>query len=235
MEEMEQNLSFFATAPKGISSLLLQELKDLGIEEVKESTAGVTFLGDLESAYRVCLWSRLANRVLMPLSQFPANSPEMLYDAVKEIPWDEHLAQDGTLAVDFNTANSRINHSHFGALKVKDAIVDLFREKYGERPSVDTKQPDIRLNVYLNRDFATLYLDLSGDSLHRRGYRLDGAAAPLKENLAAALLIRAGWPEIAATGGGLLDPMCGSGTLPIEAALMASKSAPGLMRTYFGF
>ena len=229
------NYELFATAPKGLEPLLFEELRILGAGQVAETRAGVAFAGDLELAYRVCLWSRLASRVLLPLAKFPAADPVALYEQVKALPWEEHLAAEGTLAVSCQTANSRISHSHFAALKVKDAIVDRFRERSGLRPSVDVRQPDLRINLYLFNDQASLSIDLSGDSLHRRGYRAEGVAAPLKENLAAAILLRAGWPEIAAAGGPLLDPMCGSGTLPIEAALIAADIAPGLNRPYYGF
>jgi len=154
---------------------------------------------------------------------------------VKALEWSAHMGPEQTLAVEFNTSNSAITHSHFGALKVKDAIVDQFRERAGERPSVATEEPDLRVNVYLHRDEAQLSLDLSGESLHRRGYRAKPVTAPLKENLAAAILLRARWPEIAAEKRPLIDLMCGSGTLPIEAALMAADIAPGLNRTYYGF
>ncbi|MEK7711701.1 MAG: bifunctional 23S rRNA (guanine(2069)-N(7))-methyltransferase RlmK/23S rRNA (guanine(2445)-N(2))-methyltransferase RlmL, partial [Pseudomonadota bacterium] len=165
----------------------------------------------------------------------PAPTPEALYDGVRGIDWAAHLDQNGTLAVDFNAYRSAITHTHYGALKVKDAIVDQFRERTGVRPSVATNEPDVRINVYVHADVASLSIDLSGESLHRRGYRADTVTAPLKENLAAAILLRAGWPAIAREGGALVDLMCGSGTLPIEAALIASDSAPGLDRTYYGF
>lgn len=232
---MNSSLQFFATAPLGIEPLLAQELRDLGITEVTESRAGVAFGGDLETAYRVCLWSRLANRVLMPVARFPAATPEALYQGVFAIDWGAHLDASATLAVDFASSRSAITHTLFGAQKVKDAIVDHCRDNYGLRPSVDLVRPDLRINVYLDRDQATVSIDLSGDSLHKRGYRRDGGKAPLKENLAAAILLRAGWPDIAAQGGQLIDPMCGSGTLPIEAALMAADIAPGLKRDMFGF
>ncbi len=232
---MSNDSTFFATAPKGIEPLLADELRALGAHTVKEVRAGVSFEGTLALAYRVCLWSRTANRVLLPLARFEAPSPEALYEGVRFIDWAEHMAPDGRLAVDFTTSASQITHSHFGALKVKDAIVDQFRDACGVRPSVDVERPDLRINVYLRRDEATVGIDLSGDSLHRRGYRLEGAAAPLKENLAAAILLRASWPSIAEAGGALIDPMCGSGTFPIEAALIAADSAPGLFRDYFGF
>ncbi|MCP3867792.1 MAG: bifunctional 23S rRNA (guanine(2069)-N(7))-methyltransferase RlmK/23S rRNA (guanine(2445)-N(2))-methyltransferase RlmL [Gammaproteobacteria bacterium] len=226
---------FFATAPKNMESLLADELRGLGLQDVAETRAGAGFSGTLEAAYRVCLWSRVANRILLRIAHFPADSPDALYQAVRAIPWEDHIGLQQRFAVDFSTSGSSITHSHFGALKVKDALVDRFREREGARPSVDTENPDLRINVYLLRDVATVSIDLSGDSLHRRGYRKEGAAAPLKENLAAAILLRAGWPALAAEGMALLDPMCGSGTLPVEAALIAGDCAPGLARTHWGF
>jgi len=232
---MNSQHRFFATAPKGMESLLADELRQLGAANVSETRAGVGFQGDLSQAYRVCLWSRIANRVLMPLASFPAADPEQLYAGVLAIDWTKHLAVDGSLVVDFSSVRSEITHTQFGAQKVKDAIVDHFRHETGERPSVDRDAPDLRINVFLFRDKATVNIDLSGDSLHRRGYRLEGAVAPLKENLAAGILQRAGWAEIARQGGGMVDPMCGSGTLPIEAAMIAADIAPGIDRPYWGF
>lgn len=226
---------FFATAPLGIELLLAQELRELGIPEVAEARAGVSFGGGLSAAYTACLWSRLANRVLMPIAQFSAATGEELYGGVRLVDWGLHMEPESTLAVDFAASRSAITHTLFGAQKVKDAIVDHFRNESGTRPSVDLARPDLRVNVYLDRDQATLSIDLSGDSLHKRGYRLEGGKAPLKENLAAAILLRAGWPAVAAAGGQLIDPMSGSGTLPIEAALMAADFAPGLLRSWFGF
>lgn len=227
--------SFFATCPKGIESLLADELRTLGADTVRETRAGVSFEGTLIDAYRTCLWSRLASRVLLPLARFPAPNAETLYDGARSIRWREHLRADGTLAVDSSVTQSSINHSHFAALKVKDAIVDQLRDASGQRPSIDTDRPDVRVNLYLYRDEATLSIDLSGDSLHRRGYRARGVEAPLKENLAAAILIRAGWPTLAREGTPLVDLLCGSGTLPIEAALIAADIAPGSFRRYYGF
>jgi 23S rRNA (guanine2445-N2)-methyltransferase / 23S rRNA (guanine2069-N7)-methyltransferase len=232
---MKRTLTFFAVAPKGVDSLLLDELTALGAGGVKASRSGAFFEGDLETGYRACLWLRTANRVLLRLSRFRAETPEALYEGVRNVRWIEHIKPDGSLAVDFNASRSRINHTRYGALKVKDAVVDQFREQYRTRPSVDLLRPDIRLNVYLLKDEATVSLDLSGESLHKRGYREEAGPAPLKENLAAAILLRAGWPEISGRGGGLMDPMTGSGTLPIEATLMAGDVAPGLLREYFGF
>ncbi len=226
---------YIATAPKHMEPLLADELRAIGAEGVTEIRSGCSFEGDLEMAYRVCLWSRIANRILLPLARFPAVTPEALYAGVQSVDWQEHFEVEDTFAVDFNSSRSAIDHSHFGALKVKDAIVDQFRERCGERPSVETQSPTIRINLHLLRDEATLSLDLSGDSLHKRGYRGQGMGAPLKENLAAAILMRAGWPALAREGGALVDPMCGSGTLPIEGALMAADIAPGLLRKHWGF
>jgi 23S rRNA (guanine2445-N2)-methyltransferase / 23S rRNA (guanine2069-N7)-methyltransferase len=232
---MTSHRHFFATAPKGIEPLLADELRALGALDVAEGRSGVAFSGPLEIAYRACLWSRLASRVLLPLATFPATSPEELYAGVRAIDWSEHLSTESTLVVDASVSGSKITHSHYAALKIKDAVVDQFRDRTGDRPSVDAERPDLRINLYLLRDTATLSLDLSGDSLHRRGYRDEGVLAPLKENLAAAILIRAGWPEIAARGGALVDPMCGSGTLLLEGAYMAGDIAPGLLRPHYGF
>jgi 23S rRNA (guanine2445-N2)-methyltransferase / 23S rRNA (guanine2069-N7)-methyltransferase len=215
--------------------LLCEELQAFGAEAIKVTRAGIGFQGSLDLGYRVCLWSRVASRVLLTLSRFAAPAPEALYEGVQAIDWDEHLAHDGTLAVDFNAANSHITHTHYGALKVKDAIVDQLRDRHGVRPSVALERPDVRINVYLYKNQARLSLDLSGEGLHRRGYRTESVAAPLKENLAAAMLLSAGWPALAAAHAPLLDPMCGSGTLPIEAALIAGDIAPGLLRDYYGF
>ena len=232
---MQSSLRFFATAPKGMVAVLMSELIDLGVKAAREQPAGVEFNADLAIAYRICLWSRTANRLLLPLTNFHADTAEALYNGVQSIDWTEHFSQHATLAIDFVSRNSKISHTQFGAQKVKDAIVDQFRAAMGERPSVDVQRPDIRINVFLQRDQATVYFDLSGDSLHMRAYRQAGGAAPLKENLAAAILLRACWLEIAATGGALVDPMCGSGTLLIEAAMIAADIAPGLLRQRFGF
>ncbi|MCP4668876.1 MAG: bifunctional 23S rRNA (guanine(2069)-N(7))-methyltransferase RlmK/23S rRNA (guanine(2445)-N(2))-methyltransferase RlmL [Deltaproteobacteria bacterium] len=236
MVKSKGSSTFFATCPKGLEAILFQELVGLGAREPKETRAGVHFKGSLETAYGVCLWSRLANRLFLPLERFRARTTDDLYDRVRSlVDWHDHLETDGYLAVDFTSSGSRGFHSHYAALRVKDAMVDQFNERFGRRPSVDTLKPDIRVNVHMKQDQATVSLDLSGDSLHRRGYRSGGGAAPLKENLAAAILIRAGWPDIAKRGGSLIDPMCGSGTLLIEGAMMAFDMAPGLGRGYFGF
>lgn len=219
-----------------MEALLADELNALGVQHVKATVAGVAFQGDLEAAYRVCLWSRIASRVLLVLDTFTVNSQQDLYAGVQKTDWSRHLNADDSLAVTFTVKNSpAINNSHFGALKVKDAIVDQLRARFGTRPSIDTEMPSIRVNVHVVDDTARLALDLSGSSLHRRGYRDVTVKAPIKENLAAAILMRGGWPAIAARGGALVDPMCGSGTLLLEAAMIAADYAPGLLRDYFGF
>lgn len=228
-------MRLFASCPPGVADLTAAELRDCGASDVRELKLGVQFEGSLEIAYRSCLWSRTASRVLMPLATVSAATADALYQGVGAIDWSEHLTASGTFAIDFGGTSSGITHTHYGALKVKDAIADQFRARLGERPSVRLDQPDVRLDVRLDRERATVSIDLSGESLHRRGYRARGVAAPLKENLAAAVLLRSAWPTIAAGGGDLVDPMCGSGTLVIEAALMALDIAPGLGRSHFGF
>ncbi len=226
--------SFFATTPKHLGSLLAEELERLGLHGATEGRGGARFEGSLEDGYRACLWSRVANRVLLPLAQFPAVGPEALYAGAVEVPWEDHLTPDRTFAVRFDGRLPGVTDSRYPALKVKDAIADRFNSRLGRRPNVDAENPDLLIHCYVLREVATLAIDLSGSSLHRRGYREQGAAAPLKENLAAAILLRAGWPDLAAEGAALLDPMCGSGTLVIEGALMAADIAPGLLHDQSG-
>jgi 23S rRNA (guanine2445-N2)-methyltransferase / 23S rRNA (guanine2069-N7)-methyltransferase len=232
---MSDILEFFVTCPRGIEGLLLEEVTALGASEARETVAGVRVEGDLALGYRLCLWSRLANRVLLVLARFPATDAEALYQGVAGIDWVRHLRPDGSLTVDFSGVLPGVDNTHFGALKVKDAVVDVLRQPDGTRPSVDRNAPDLRINVFCRSNEAQVALDLSGASLHQRGYRLQQGAAPLKENLAAAILIRAGWPERAAAGEALADPMCGSGTFLVEAALIAADVAPNLQRQHWGF
>ncbi len=227
--------TLFATCPKGLEYLLRDELVTLGADDVHEARAGVHFRGSVETAMRVCLWSRLASRVLWPLLEFEAPDEQALYDAVRGIDWAGHLAADGSLLVDVTLAGSHKDNSHFLAQRVKDAVVDRFREHGGAIPRVARQQPDIRLNLHIHRGHARLALDLAGNPLHQRGWRVRQGRAPLKENLAAAMLLRADWPAIYAQGGVLVDPMCGSGTLLVEGAWMVADVAPGLHRPYFGF
>ena len=232
---MSDRFELFLTCPKGLEGLLLEEAVGLGLEEAREHTSAVRGSADMETAYRLCLWSRLANRVLLVLKRFPMKDAEDLYHGVLDVDWQDHMLADGTLAVEFSGHGSGIDNTHFGALKVKDAIVDKLRTPSGERPSIDKLNPDLRIHLRLDRGEAILSLDLSGHSLHQRGYRLQQGAAPLKENLAAAILIRAGWPRIAAEGGALADPMCGVGTFLVEAGMIAADMAPNLRRQQWGF
>lgn len=232
---MHESLEFFVTCPKGLEGLLLDELIVLGAENARETVAGVSISGNLELGYRICLWSRLANRVLLVLNRFSVSDAQALYDGVAAVDWAAHMPVEATLSVDFVGILPGVDNTHFGALKVKDAIVDRLRQPDGTRPGVDRQNPDLRINVHCRSGEAQLAIDLSGHSLHQRGYRLQQGAAPLKENLAAAILIRAGWPQLAASGGALADPMCGSGTFLVEAAMMAADMAPNLQREQFGF
>ncbi|MCW8825728.1 MAG: THUMP domain-containing protein, partial [Gammaproteobacteria bacterium] len=200
-------MKLFATAPEGTIPLLETELTTLGASQLDVRPRGVSFEADLETAYRICLNSRIANRILMPVTRFKASSPEAIYEEIKAIRWEKHLHSSGTLAVDVTANRADVKHSHYAMLTVKDAVVDRFREQFDERPSIDTEFPDLRLNLLLQGERAQISVDLSGGSLHRRGYRIDGAGAPLKENLAAAILLHAGWDKIAAAGGALYDPM----------------------------
>lgn len=232
---MNNTEELILTCPKGLEGLLFEEAQQLGLTDVREQVAAIRGKGSRETAYRLCLWSRLANRVLLVLSRFPVNNAQDLYDGVYAVDWSDHLMAQGSLAVEFSGRGSGIDNTHFGALKVKDAVVDRLRNPRGERPSVDKVNPDVRLHLRLDRGQAVLSLDLSGHSLHQRGYRLQQGAAPLKENLAAAILIRAGWPAMAAEGAALTDPMCGVGTLLVEGALIAADIAPNLQRKQWGF
>ncbi|MBI3558322.1 MAG: RNA methyltransferase [Deltaproteobacteria bacterium] len=248
---------YFATTAKGIESITAEELKRLGAENIEQSFGGVYFEGANELLYRANLHLRTATRVLMPIREFAAKTPEMLYDQVRRIKWENYLNPQMTFAVDCTIAGSktlrrtmgaenlprprlpgdpeplreRLNNSRFAALKVKDAIVDQLRQKQGARPNVDAEQPDIQVVAYLHGGRCILSLDSSGVSLHERGYRLRDAGAPLKETLAAAIIELSGWD----TATPFIDPMCGSGTLPLEAGLTALKIAPGLFRERFGF
>lgn len=227
---------FTVTAARGMLPLLAKELADMGITDTKQEQGNIRITATIEDAYRICLWSRVAIRVLMPIATFPAASTDELYQGIYALPWEDHIDAEGsTIAVDFNSFRSKIHHSQYGAQRVKDGVVDRFRDQTNQRPSVDLHQPDLRINVYLKNNQAIVSIDLSGESLHKRGYRVTTTAAPLKEHLAAAILLSAEWPRLAKQGWGLIDPMCGSGTFLIEAAMMAADIAPGSLRDYFGF
>ncbi|WP_174868254.1 bifunctional 23S rRNA (guanine(2069)-N(7))-methyltransferase RlmK/23S rRNA (guanine(2445)-N(2))-methyltransferase RlmL [Pectobacterium polaris] len=223
--------ALFASTARGLEELLKSELESLGAQSCAVVQGGVHFEGDNRLLYQSLLWSRLASRILLPLNEFKVHSDLDLYLGVQAIDWSTIFSIDKTFAVHFTGTNEDIRNSQYGALKVKDAIVDSFTRKTGQRPDVAKQQPDIRVNVFLQRDMASVSLDLSGDGLHQRGYRDLAGLAPLKENLAAAIVLRSGWQN----GTPLIDPMCGSGTLLIEAAMIASDRAPGLHRTHWGF
>jgi 23S rRNA (guanine2445-N2)-methyltransferase / 23S rRNA (guanine2069-N7)-methyltransferase len=226
---------WIATAPVGAASVLAQELAQFGAQEIRERSHDVKFQGTLEVGYRACLWSRTATRVLLSLGSIDASSSRSVYDAVKRIDWREHLASNATLACDCSGANESIRHTIYGSQLLKDAVCDSLRETTGERPNIKPERPDVLLHLHIEGPTASLSLSFSGESLHRRGYREEGGRAPLKENVAAAVLLRAGWPDISRQGGMLLDPMCGSGTFLTEGALIAADAAPALEREYFGF
>ncbi|MHA7846318.1 bifunctional 23S rRNA (guanine(2069)-N(7))-methyltransferase RlmK/23S rRNA (guanine(2445)-N(2))-methyltransferase RlmL [Serratia sp. D1N4] len=223
--------SLFASTARGLEELLKSELEALGAHACKVVQGGVHFQGDDRLLYQSLLWSRLASRILLPLNEFRVHSDLDLYLGVQAIDWPSIFGVDKTFAVHFSGVNEEIRNSQYGALKVKDAIVDSFTRKIEQRPTVAKQQPDIRVNVFLQRDMAYVALDLSGEGLHQRGYRDLTGQAPLKESLAAAIVQRSGWQ----LGTPLLDPMCGSGTLLIEAAMIASDRAPGLHRQHWGF
>jgi 23S rRNA (guanine2445-N2)-methyltransferase / 23S rRNA (guanine2069-N7)-methyltransferase len=226
---------WIATAPVGAASVLAEELAQFGASDVRERSHDVKFQGTLEVGYRACLWSRTATRVYLSLGSIDAASSKGLYDAVKRIDWREHLAPGATLACDCSGGNESIRHTIYGAQLLKDAVCDNLRDATGERPNIKPERPDVLLHLHVEGPTALLSVDFSGESLHRRGYRLEGGRAPLKENLAAAVLLRAGWPAVCERGGALLDPMCGSGTFLTEGALIAADAAPALGRAYFGF
>jgi 23S rRNA (guanine2445-N2)-methyltransferase / 23S rRNA (guanine2069-N7)-methyltransferase len=226
---------WIATAPVGAASVLAEELAQFGAEDIRERSHDVKFQGTLEVGYRACLWSRTATRVLLSLGSIDASSSKSVYEAVKRIDWREHLAPGATLACDCSGGNESIRHTIYGSQLLKDAVCDNLREATGERPNIKPERPDVLLHLHVEGPTALVSLDFSGESLHRRGYRSEGGRAPLKENVAAAMLLRAGWPQIAEAGGILLDPMCGSGTFLIEGALIAADAAPAVDREYFGF
>ncbi|MBD2859136.1 bifunctional 23S rRNA (guanine(2069)-N(7))-methyltransferase RlmK/23S rRNA (guanine(2445)-N(2))-methyltransferase RlmL [Spongiibacter sp. KMU-158] len=232
---MSHKLPIILSCPKGLESLLIAEAESLGAELVKESVGSLRMDADLQTIYRLCLWSRLANRVMLQLHEWQGDTADSLYQGLLEIEWSKHLAAGGSLCIDFNGRSGDLRNSHFAALRAKDAVVDYFQNRGQARPSIEKQNPDLRLNVRLKKGRFLAALDLSGESLHRRGYRHESGLAPLKENLAAAILLRADWPSIASRGGALIDPMCGSGTLLIEGALMAMNIAPGLKHGHWGF
>jgi putative N6-adenine-specific DNA methylase len=224
-------VSYFATCARGLEPVLAEELAGLKASDVQPGRGGVAFAGGRALLYEANLWLRTAIRVLQPALKAPVQTPDELYEAVWTIDWQQYLTPDHTLAVDCNVRDSAITHSQYAAQRTKDAICDQFLAKQGRRPSVDLQDPMLQLNLHLYRNEMTLSLDSSGDSLHKRGYRPIQTKAPLNEALAAGLVLLTGWDGSTP----FADPMCGSGTLPIEASWIALRRPPGLTRKRFGF
>ncbi|WP_299788856.1 bifunctional 23S rRNA (guanine(2069)-N(7))-methyltransferase RlmK/23S rRNA (guanine(2445)-N(2))-methyltransferase RlmL [uncultured Shewanella sp.] len=225
-------LNFFAAAPRGYEYALSLELAELGASDIKESVAGVYFSASLELGYRITLWSRLASRIIFVIHKGPCESPEQLYNAAYGIDWQMQFSNRSTFSIDFHGMGGFIKNTQFGALKIKDAIVDRFRDDDCSRPNVSRTDADFRIDAHYRRGQITIGVNFSGPALHKRGYRSTTGEAPLKENLAANMLVRSGWQKNPVT---LMDPFCGSGTILIEAAMMACDMAPGLHRERFGF
>lgn len=223
-------MKFFVSCGKGLEYLLADELQALGCARATATMAGANVEGTLEDAQRAVLWSRLASRVLWPIAEFDCADEHALYAGACAVDWAQHIGPMHSIAIDAHVSGEGITHARYAAQRVKDAIVDVLRQQTGQRPDVDVEAPDVRISLVLRKGRALLSIDLSGGPMHRRGWRKVQGLAPLKETVAAAVLLRGGWPKVYAEGGDLLDPMCGSGTLLIEGALMAADVAPGLRR-----
>ena len=228
---MESEFELIAKTFQGLEPVLAGELTDLGANNIQIGRRMVSFTGNQEMMYRANFALRTAIRVLKPIKHFKAESADEVYDAVKSIDWNQYLNNETSFAVDSVVFSKEFRHSKFVAYKVKDAIVDYFREKTGTRPNISVTNPDLRLNIHIAEYDCTLSLDSSGESLHRRGYRQEAVEAPLNEVLAAAMILMTGWRGEC----DLIDPMCGSGTIAIEAALIARGMAPGLFRKEYAF
>ncbi len=225
------NRSYFATVAKGLEEIAAQELEKIGAHQVRATALGVHFQGDQSLLYKVNLWSRLVFKVLMPIFEVECATTQQLYLQIRKLDWSEFLSWQQSFAVQCTGSNPNLNHTHFTALQIKNAIVDQQKDRHGKRSNIDSKSPDLLINAHIDRNICTISLDSSRESLHRRGYHLAMGPAPLKETLAAGII------EISGFDGkvGLYDPFCGSGTLPIEAASLALNIAPGLSRMTFGF
>ena len=226
--------AYIATCAQGLEPILEAELRTLSLPRIRRLRGAVLFGASREDGYRAALWSRVASRVLVELTRFDCPDADALYAGVRSIRWADHIHPQGTLAVDFVGVSATLRHSGFAARVTKDAIVDQFRDQLGQRPSVDLREPEIRIHVHLAAGKATVCIDLAGPPLHRRGLDREPGPAPLKETVAAAILLLAGWPAAAKEGRPLCDPMCGSGTFLTEAAMMARDVAPGLHRMRWG-
>ena len=232
------DLKLFVTGHKGFETLHFHEIRDIlagSNAKLDRQYGGVEISAGIEAVYRICLHSRLSNRVFCELAHFTANDEEALYKGVYAVDWSEHLTSRNSFAVSATLSRSNLDHSHYASLKVKDAIVDQFRERVNSRPVIEKQHPDLHIHINIHRNQAKLSLDLSGESLHRRGYRTEHAGAPLKEHLAASMIAQSGWNRETAKTLRFIDPMCGSGTFAIEAAMISANIAPGLDRGYYGF
>ena len=222
--------AFFASCPRGLEALLLQELSSFGCNELRQAPGGIAFSGTWDSCYRANLWSRIASRILWRVGEFPYRNEQDLYDAARAIAWPKYFPVQRKIRVNVTAQKSPLKSLEFATLKVKDAVCDLFRDQVGSRPDVDRAAPDVRIHAFLEGAKGILYLDTSGEALFKRGWRMDIADAPIRENLAAGIIMLSGWKFDQP----LLDPMCGGGTLLSEAAAMARGRAPGAKRA-FGF
>ena len=220
-----------AKTQQGLEPLLAAELRDIGAHNIEEHNRAVSFEGDKETMYKANLYLRTALKILVPIAKFKAKGDQELYEEVRRIDWEQYMDVDGTLAVDSVVRSDFFSENQFVNLKTKDAIVDEFRDKYGRRPSVDTENPDLRINLHIFQNECTISIDSSGESLHKRGYRTEANMAPLNEVTAAAMILLSGWDKKST----FIDPMCGSGTLLIEAGLMARNIPPGIFKDHFGF
>ena len=229
--KMKEEFELIAKTFQGLEEVLAKELTELGASNIEIGRRMVSFTGDKEMMYKANFYLRTAIRILKPIKHFEAKNADEVYEAIKSIAWEEYLDTNKSFAVDAVVFSNEFRHSKFVAYKVKDAIVDYFREKNGERPSIRINNPDVALNIHIAEDKCTLSLDSSGESLHRRGYRQEAVEAPLNEVLAAGMILMTGWRGEC----DLIDPMCGSGTIPIEAALIARNIAPGVFRKEFAF
>ena len=228
---MKEEFELVAKTFHGLEEILAKELTELGASNIEIGNRMVAFTGDKALMYKANFCLRTAIRILKPIKHFKANTADEVYDNIKSIAWENYLDNTKSFAVDAVVFSNEFRHSKFVAYKVKDAIVDYFRDQTGERPSVRINNPDVLLNIHIAEDRCTLSLDSSGESLHRRGYRQEAVEAPLNEVLAAGMILMTGWKGEC----DLIDPMCGSGTIPIEAALIARNIAPGVFRKEFAF
>ena len=228
---MENNFKMVAKTLFGFEELLAKELTQLGAQSVKIGVRHVSFVGDKGFMYKANMGIRTAIKILKPISTFKVINETELYNKINALPWENYLKSDGTLAVGATLNGDTFTHSQYVALKTKDAIVDRFRDQTGERPNVDLRFPDLKIDIHIDRHFCTVSLDSSGESLHKRGYKIATNIAPINEVLAAGLVMLSGWDGQS----DFMDPMCGSGTVLVEAAMIACNIPPNLMRNEFGF